>query len=381
MNINFHPIPIVPTMFSIIMDSNNASNTTNDTANCIPLVLDGYHYIPWMYSVLGACIRTPLEQASFWIGLSSIGFWLFANLPQIIENYRKSNAESLAPAFLLQWILGDSLNLIGSILADQLATQIATAVYYVLMDFILIGQYIYYKLKDRIKQKRAQNNININGFEDGENNVNQVAVTYLGTDETQSLISHNGDGNNNVQNYSKILGVSALFFTACLFWMQQFGFSTSSSNFGEHRGVGRKLLSVPEDFIDYNDQYWPIYGKDIAGYVIGSLSTCLYLGSRIPQIIKNFRRMSTDGLSPILFICAFMGNTTYAASLFLYNTSWQFIVSRLPWILGSAGVLVMDFTILLQFLFFNVVLKKKKELNEVKFEKLEEESDVVDENK
>lgn len=41
----------------------------------------------------------------------------------------------------------------------------------------------------------------------------------------------------------------------------------------------------------------------------------------------------------------------------------------------------MDSTILMQFLFFNVILKKKKELNEVKFEKLEEESDVVDENK
>lgn len=296
MNINFHPIPIVPTMLSIIMDSNNSSNTTNDTANCIPLVLEGYHYIPWMYTVLGACIRTPLEQASFWIGLSSIGFWLFANLPQIIENYRKSNADSLAPAFLLQWILGDSLNLIGSILADQLPTQIATAVYYVLMDFILIGQYIYYKIKERIKQKKA-NNININiGFDENGTNGNEVSVTYSGTDETQSLIVHNDNGNTNMKSYSKILGVSALFFTAGLLWLQSFGFS-SSSHLVENsvNRVGRKLLTVSEDYIDYNDQYWPIYGKDIAGYVIGSVSTCLYLGSRVPQIIKNVSSLILSG--------------------------------------------------------------------------------------
>src|SRR3989338_11680725 len=89
----------------------NTNNITNNT-DCFP-VKDGYPYIPCMLNVLGECIRTPTEQASFWVGLSSIGFWLFANLPQIIENYRKSNADSLAPLFLFQLILGDSLNLIG----------------------------------------------------------------------------------------------------------------------------------------------------------------------------------------------------------------------------------------------------------------------------
>lgn len=29
----------------------------------------------------------------------------------------------------------------------------------------------------------------------------------------------------------------------------------------------------------------------------------------------------------------------------------------MPWIIGSAGVLVLDFTILMQFLFFKVILK------------------------
>ncbi|EFC47473.1 predicted protein [Naegleria gruberi] len=322
----------------------NSNNITNNT-DCFP-VKDGYHYIPWMLNALGECIRTPTEQASFWIGLSSIGFWLFANLPQIIENYRKSNADSLAPAFLFQWILGDSLNLIGSILANQLPTQIATAVYYVCMDVILIAQFIYYTIKNRRKKQREE---------------------LTGINESDHLIQDDSKQ----KSYGKIMAFSAFFLTAGFYLMQSQMSSEGVMN--SSFSTGRKLLSESQQDIE-DGKYWPIYGVDIAGYVIGSLSTCLYLGSRIPQIIKNFQRRSTEGLSPILFICAFLGNSTYAGSLFLYSVSWQFILSRLPWIIGSAGVLVMDLLILLQFLFFNVILKRKIEGGaEEGFEKLEEE--------
>lgn len=46
------------------------------------------------------------------------------NFPQIYENYRNSNASSLHLAFLIQWILGDSLNLIGAVLTGQLTTYV-----------------------------------------------------------------------------------------------------------------------------------------------------------------------------------------------------------------------------------------------------------------
>ncbi|KAL9642005.1 hypothetical protein ABK040_004060 [Willaertia magna] len=365
----FHPVSLYQEVFNNNFNTpesytfsysliDNFSNITNNTS-CYPYK-DGYHYIDWMLNVFGECVRTPLEQASFWVGISSLVFWLFANLPQIIENFRKSDASGLAPAFLIQWIVGDSLNLIGSILSGQLPTQIITAVYYVCMDIILIAQFIYYTIKKKIKEKREKEAGSIN-------------------DEETIPVFQNTQGG----GYSKLLVSTKILFTfiilGSLFYLcvyNNFNEINNNKLVNNNNGKNRKLLSFidDDDYVPPNDpteddSYWPLKGAmDIVGYVLGCLSACFYLGSRIPQIVKNFMRRSTDGLSPILFFCAFMGNTTYAVSLFLYNTSWQFILSRLPWLIGSAGVLVMDFSILCQFVLFKTICKPKKE----EYEPLEE---------
>ena len=46
--------------------------------NCTLFDENGYRRIDWIEKAFGECIHSPLEQASFWIGLSSIGFWLCA---------------------------------------------------------------------------------------------------------------------------------------------------------------------------------------------------------------------------------------------------------------------------------------------------------------
>jgi uncharacterized protein with PQ loop repeat len=45
--------------------------------------------------------------------------------------------------------------------------------------------------------------------------------------------------------------------------------------------------------------------------ILGWLSAVLYVGSRLPQIIKNWRQQSTDGLSSGMFICAVIGNAFF----------------------------------------------------------------------
>ena len=65
----------------------------------------------------------------------------------------------------MQWVIGDTTNLLGAILTDQLFTQvsqsytttvhctltiqIATAVYFVLIDCVSVSQYIYYIIKNQ----------------------------------------------------------------------------------------------------------------------------------------------------------------------------------------------------------------------------------------
>ena len=92
------------------------------------------------------------------------------------------------------------------------------------------------------------------------------------------------------------------------------------------------------------------------GYVVGLMSSLFYLGSRLPQIIKNFKRGKTEGVHPFTFLLAVVANFAYAASVLLSKAeddhSYKyFVMQHLPWLLGSLGTVALDLTILLQCLF------------------------------
>jgi solute carrier family 66 (lysosomal lysine-arginine transporter), member 1 len=111
---------------------------------------------------------------------------------------------------------------------------------------------------------------------------------------------------------------------------------------------------------------------EVAGTVISWCSTALYLGSRLPQLYKNFRRQSTAGLSPLLFLAAFCGNMFYSTSLITNPNAWndfgpfgghgwadadgsqrlEWIGRATPFFLGAAGVLGLDAMMGIQFLMY-----------------------------
>jgi uncharacterized protein with PQ loop repeat len=47
--------------------------------------------------------------------------------------------------------------------------------------------------------------------------------------------------------------------------------------------------------------------------LMGWTSAIFYIGSRIPQILKNWRNKSTEGLSFGMFLCAVMGNIFFTS--------------------------------------------------------------------
>lgn len=339
--------------------------------NCTQIDSDGYARIEWMFIMFGECVHTPMEQASFYIGLSSIMFWIFANFPQIYENYKNGNASSLHIAFLIQWILGDSLNAIGAILTGQLTTQILTGIYFVSMDVILIAQWIYYMMKNRIKSQNEET------LEDGE----ESQAEYESKSLLRSVLwivvllmffgSISNAFSNEKLNYQQLPLVKKQNIS---------GRKLMQMNMQETKRFNLEKNPIRDDDNDPGvDSEWPPKGfENIFGYVIGCLSTALYLGSRIPQIFKNFRRRSTEGLSIMLFFCAFMVNTTYSVSILLFSRKRSFILNKLPWIIGSAGVLSMDFLILMQFLLFRTKNPEEREQNDRQdpfLQNIEEESD------
>jgi hypothetical protein len=68
-----------------------------------------------------------------------------------------------------------------------------------------------------------------------------------------------------------------------------------------------------------------------------------------PQRISNLKIrcafLMTQGLSPLMFIFAILGNSTYGTSILLRSTAPDYLFKKLPWLLGSMGTLIFDMTV------------------------------------
>ncbi|XP_065530775.1 lysosomal amino acid transporter 1 homolog isoform X2 [Lathamus discolor] len=211
------------------------------------------------------------------------------------QNGRVDQALSLG--FLLGWIAGDLTNFIGCYLTNQLPIQIVTAIFYVNMDIIMISQFVYYKLKNREMKKCSKS-------------LKNFCITWI------------------------MVCIALCVILLCQLLLRnqdQSGVIERSNN----------SLGMIE----------------MSGFICGYISCVFYLGSRFPQLYKNFRRRSTEGTSYLLFALAMMGNCTYGLSLVLRmpaTKSFQalYFLHHLPWLIGSFGVLFLDIFVTLQFILY-----------------------------
>ena len=132
-------------------------NTTLLTdGGCLLVDPYGNPYVDWIWKVMGECGHSGLELSSFWVGLASLVLYLFGGLPQIFTNFKNKQADGLSPFTLAQFMIGDGANLLGAILTSQLFTQVILAVYFVLVDVILISQYVGFKIWNKCKGRKKQ---------------------------------------------------------------------------------------------------------------------------------------------------------------------------------------------------------------------------------
>jgi uncharacterized protein with PQ loop repeat len=99
-------------------------------------------------------VHTPRQRLSDLLGSASFIVWLFAQSPQLYENYKNGSCDGLSVVFLVQWMLGDVTNLIGSVLTHQLPFQIAIATYFCCVDACILVQYGYYWRKEASLRRR-----------------------------------------------------------------------------------------------------------------------------------------------------------------------------------------------------------------------------------
>lgn len=309
--------------------------------------------------------------------------------PQIIENFRRRSADGLSLLFLAIWLAGDVFNILGSVLQGVLPTMIILAVYYTLADIVLLGQCFYYRgftLSDSVPAKIKPTREN--GEEEGQETP---------TERTGLLNSENGNGSHDTdrhQQHSQWTHIDGTHLSPATPFVDaapveeenginstQPARSTSNLQAALLNTFAIVLVCAAGILGWYVSSNLTSHSKhhknkkpdeplafDLWGQVFGYLCAVLYLGSRIPQLLLNYRRKSTEGVSLLFFLFACIGNLTYVLSIFAYSpvcfdrkhcrpgeasaVYGKYILVNLSWLVGSLGTLILDMAIFVQFFLY-----------------------------
>jgi solute carrier family 66 (lysosomal lysine-arginine transporter), member 1 len=335
-------------------------------ASALPEYCDPQSNLLWnLSSSFDTCIPTNLALFSTILGCLSILAWLFAQLPQIYKNFRLKSTAGLSIYFLLEWCLGDTANLVGAILTRQATWQVMVASYYTFVDCVLVFQFIYFT---HIKPKKtpigSQNQIQPQDRNDrqdmkrsGPRPVKKPRDAVWDTFRFPGSPFEKGSPGSSkpVIRLSSSSSPAPSPKTVLMLSMILAVLSRAQAS------------PLPESEVTTSS-----INRELIGTLVSWASTALYLGSRLPQIYKNYTRRSTSGLSLSLFVAAFFGNLFYSTSLLSNPLAWGSYPAyglhgwvgpegsdRLTWVslaapffFGAAGVLALDAAVGVQFLIY-----------------------------
>ncbi|KAK6071585.1 hypothetical protein SCUP515_07782 [Seiridium cupressi] len=302
----------------------------------------------------------------------SIAAWIVVFSPQILENFRRSSADGLSLQFIIVWLLGDVFNILGAVFQGVLPTMLILAIYYTIADVVLLGQCFYYKgftWKDEVvpppKKKKSPTVVATGEPHERTgllNGSNPLAQERERRDSNQSwsrlspavpMLSEQPatppPPSTTLQvAFRNAVAVLMVCVAGVAGWYLSRRYSGNRS-------------SQPAD--DNLPQF------DVLGQVFGWLCAVLYLGSRLPQILLNWRRKSVEGVSMLFFLFACLGNLTYVLSIFAYEPTCtkpnhcregeagriygRYILVNLSWLAGSFGTLLLDLGIFAQFFIYS----------------------------
>eukprot|EP00002_Diphylleia_rotans_P006907 TRINITY_DN1635_c0_g2_i2.p1 TRINITY_DN1635_c0_g2~~TRINITY_DN1635_c0_g2_i2.p1 ORF type:complete len:330 (+),score=48.50 TRINITY_DN1635_c0_g2_i2:75-1064(+) len=260
---------------------------------CVPHEVDGWEYWPWIAENLHQCAYTPSQVASVVVGLLSVCCWAFSQIPQLYTTYQVKSVDSISSLFLVQWLLGDLANLLGSILTNQLPTQIWIASYFSAIDIVWISQYLYY-------------------------------------------------------SYNRSSSGFGMYFFAWIYfviWLYIQSSSIISPSSPDSDSVGNGLVHCQPDVESS-------HGTVLTGRILGWMAAFSYFISRMPQIWLLYKTHDTKGLSQMMFVWAALGNLTYGLSIVLWDYRPEALHESLPWLIGSIGTVQFDIIVLLQILYY-----------------------------
>jgi len=332
-------------------------------------------------------------------GSISIACWVVVFSPQIIENFRRSSAEGLSITFLVIWLAGDVFNILGAVLQGVIPTMLILAIYYTLADIVLIAQVFYYR-GFTLSDKPSTTNGHVDNMDsehrpllqpdtrtaphsrDEPSNPDDHRRSSAASDIRRHLshVEHlspatpihdpprdNAVALRNLKPRSALQAALLNIFAVLLVCAAGVFGWWLSTRAASHKHHHHHHDHAPEDEIPEPLEFDPW------GQFFGYLCAVFYLGSRIPQIVLNYRRKSTEGVSLLFFLFACIGNLTYDMSIFAYDPTpmcseggavgrcgpgeagsiyARYLAVNASWIAGSLGTLLLDMGIFVQFFLY-----------------------------
>lgn len=284
------------------------------------------------------------------MGSTSLACWIVLLMPQLIEQWRLKSADGVSIGFISIWFLGDISNLVGALWAGLLPEVIFLAVWFCIADALMILSYFYYKnMYPKHHKKVHHEHHGQEHHEHGHHEHGHIEHGHGASQDDEQ--HHNHEAAPLLRRRSSTLTDIAIepeyhsiFIKYALPIIFVFG-----------AGCLGYLLSDSKDPSDD-----PGTEIDLGPQIVGYLSAILYLGARIPQIIRNHQRKSVEGLSLLFFLFSTLGNLTYASQILFYRSDSKYILLNLSWLLGSLGTIFEDSFIFLQFYMYKDNIAKNE---------------------
>jgi solute carrier family 66 (lysosomal lysine-arginine transporter), member 1 len=212
---------------------------------------------------------------------------------------------------------GDITNLFGCILTRQLAFQTLLACYYVVIDFVLMFQFFFYKILFPPRPPTLMPDVTSNFHSQHQHSIS-------GSVSTSAPLKINRVAPDRSFQRS-ILSVAILL------------------------GFVSVVAGSPVDTIlNDNDS------TELIGQILSWVCCLFYVTSRLPQIYENHRRKSTQGINIALFTAALCGNSFYTVGIMTnplaHNESVRrdFLFNALPYLIGSAGYFPCELSLMIE---------------------------------
>lgn len=226
--------------------------------------------------------------------IASMITWMFVFIPQILTNIKNKSTEAISFYFLFCWLMGDLFSIQSASNLNLNEVIVYNGWLHVFFDVILIMQWFYYSYKFNF-----------------DNDALAESVLLLSYSQA-------------VRQPKTIVKKEFLLVCGIIF---QFIINVCMYNY--------------------------INCKKTLAVLVGWGATCVFFFSRIPQICRNYKRKSVQGLSLVTFFLISIANNMFLISILVQmidvQDKYAFILTNLQWIVGILLSDVVDIIILYQF--------------------------------